>query len=221
MPIWIGFGFQDSCSYLMEQLSFFHDHSMVVLIFVRFLVIYFVFSGFFFTNFDKGISEGHEIEFIWTILPALILIFIAIPSLKILYLIDEEFGQSLNYKVTGHQWYWSYEYIDCLSLGYDSYINSTNERRLFDTDNRLYAPYCVPLRFMVTSQDVIHSWTIPSLGVKSDALPGRLNQIIFICSRPGLYFGQCSELCGVNHRFIPISLEVRRTEDYLIFLKRD
>lgn len=219
MPIWSGLGFQDGRRVIIEQLSFFHDHSIIVLVFVSFLVFYFISLIFNFFYFDRGVFEGHEIEFVWTIIPSFMLFFIAFPSLKILYFLDEEYGKSVCYKVIGHQWYWSYEYSDFLGVDYDSFISNTSVNRLLDTDNYIYRPYLIPLRFLLTSGDVIHSWTVPRAGVKCDALPGRLNRVIFILIRPGLYYGQCSELCGANHSFIPISLEAVSSSDFLKFLE--
>jgi len=213
--MWGGLSFQDSCSYVMEQLIYFHDHCLVILFFVSYLVLYFVFLGAISDFYDKGVREGHEIEFIWTLLPASFLIAVALPSLKILYLIDEDFGKSLTYKITGHQWYWSYEYSDYVGYREDGFISSREIFRLFTTEERLLVPFLVPLRILVTSQDVIHSWVIPSIGVKCDALPGRLNQLVFILGRSGLFFGQCSELCGANHSFIPISIERNEGVSYL------
>lgn len=141
-----------------------------------------------------------------------ILIFIALPSLKILYLTDENNINKLTLKSIGHQWYWRYEYSDFPKIEFDAYIISTNqllinEFRLLDTNNRCILPYNTPIRILTTSIDVIHAWTIPSLGIKIDSTPGRLNQTSLIISRPGIFFGQCSEICGINHRFIPIVIE--------------
>lgn len=154
--------------------------------------------------------EGQTIELIWTILPAIILIFIALPSLQILYLLDETIFPSLTIKSVGHQWYWSYEYSDFKNIEFDSYIELPNNKfsfRLLDVDNRIIIPFKTKTRILVTSTDVIHSWTIPSLGVKIDATPGRLNQTRFSINTPGLIFGQCSEICGANHSFMPIVIE--------------
>lgn len=149
----------------------------------------------------------------WTIIPVFILLIIASPSLKALYLLDDPFSPRITVKATGHQWYWSYEYSDFPDLEFSSYIIpeldlNMNNRRLLETDNRLIIPTNTPIRVITTGGDVIHSWTIPALGVKADAVPGRLNQIIFSAKRPGIFFGQCSEICGANHRFIPIKLEI-------------
>jgi len=161
---------------------------------------------------NRFLLQGHTIELIWTIVPILILIFIAIPSLKILYLTDEIHNNKLSIKAIGHQWYWSYEYPDFNNIEFDSFIISSNnliinEFRLLDVDNRCILPFNLPIRILTTSIDVIHAWTIPSLGIKIDSTPGRLNQTILFINRPGLFFGQCSEICGINHRFIPIVIE--------------
>lgn len=161
---------------------------------------------------NRFLLHGHSIELIWTIAPIFILIFIAIPSLKILYLTDEIHNNKLSIKTIGHQWYWSYEYSDFSNIEFDSFIIPTNqlinnEFRLLDVDNRCILPYNYPTRILTTSIDVIHAWTVPSLGIKIDSTPGRLNQTIIIINRPGLFFGQCSEICGINHRFIPIVIE--------------
>lgn len=141
-----------------------------------------------------------------------ILIFIALPSLKILYITDETYFNKLSIKSIGHQWYWRYEYSDFSNIEFDSFIIPTNqlsskEFRLLDTDNRCILPYNFPIRILTTSTDVIHAWTIPSLGIKIDSTPGRLNQTLLFIHRPGIFFGQCSEICGINHRFIPIVIE--------------
>lgn len=141
-----------------------------------------------------------------------ILIFIALPSLKILYITDETYTNKLSFKSIRHQWYWSYEYTDFFNIEFNSYIIPSNqllpnEFRLLDTDNRCILPYNWHIRVLTTSIDVIHAWTIPSLGIKIDSTPGRLNQTFIYIYRPGIFFGQCSEICGINHRFIPIVIE--------------
>lgn len=161
---------------------------------------------------DRFLLHGNLIELIWTIIPIFILIFIAIPSIKILYLTDEIHNNKLSLKSIGHQWYWRYEYSDFIKVEFDSFIIPTdqlinNEFRLLDVDNRCILPFNLPIRVLTTSIDVIHSWTVPSLGIKIDSTPGRLNQINLIINRPGIFYGQCSEICGTNHRFIPIVLE--------------
>nr|AML25772.1 cytochrome c oxidase subunit II [Hydrophilidae sp. BMNH 1274306] len=203
---------QDSASPLMEQLGFFHNHTMMILLMITVLVSYLMGSLFFNMYNHRYLLEGQMIELIWTILPAITLIFIALPSLKLLYLLDEMNNPLVSIKSIGHQWYWSYEYTDFKSIEFDSYMMQLNDLklnafRLLDVDNRIVLPFNSQIRMMVTAADVLHSWTIPSLSVKIDATPGRLNQISFIMNRAGLFFGQCSEICGANHSFMPIVLE--------------
>lgn len=152
------------------------------------------------------------------------MIFIVIPSLKILYLIEEINSPLITIKIIGHQWFWSYEYSDFKKIEFDSYIKTNldlnkNELKYLERDNRLIIPYNNHIRILTSSTDVIHSWTIPSLGIKIDAIPGRINQGRIIIKRPGIYYGQCSEICGSNHRFIPISIERIKPEIFISWLK--
>nr|AML26479.1 cytochrome c oxidase subunit II [Staphylinidae sp. BMNH 1274658] len=212
MATWKTLTIQDSASPLMEQLMFFHDHTLMILLMITTLVGYIMMT--LFTNkFNyRYLLEGQTIELIWTILPAITLIFIALPSLKLLYLLDEINNPLITIKTIGHQWYWSYEYTDFKNIEFDSYMIPTNELKLYnfrllDVDNRIAIPYNSQIRMLVTAADVLHSWTIPSLSVKIDATPGRLNQINFFINRTGIFFGQCSEICGANHSFMPIVME--------------
>jgi len=212
MATWSNFRFQDSSSPLIEQINFFHDHSLLILIIITILVTYIIILIFFNKFTNRFLLHGQIIEIIWTILPAIILIFIALPSLRLLYLLDEIFNPSITLKTLGHQWYWSYEYSDFLNIEFDSYIINQNEVnitnfRLLDIDNRIILPINNQIRILISATDVLHSWTIPSLGIKVDATPGRLNQTNFLINRTGLFFGQCSEICGTNHSFIPIVIE--------------
>nr|AUJ22843.1 cytochrome c oxidase subunit 2 [Ignelater luminosus] len=212
MATWLNINTQDSSSPLMEQLVFFHDHAMMILLMITLIVSY-VMIMLFKNNYTyRFLLEGQTIELIWTIAPAVTLIFIALPSLRLLYLLDEINFPLLTVKAIGHQWYWSYELSDFKTIEFDSYMIPMNEMkisdfRLLDVDNRLPLPYKSQIRFLISSTDVIHSWTIPSMGVKVDANPGRLNQTSFFMNRPGMYFGQCSEICGTNHSFMPIVIE--------------
>nr|AAF98048.1 cytochrome c oxidase II [Zerynthia rumina] len=212
MATWSNFNLQNSASPLMEQIIFFHDHTLIILIMITILVGYLMINLFFNQYINRFLLEGQMIELIWTIIPAITLIFIALPSLRLLYLLDEINNPLITLKSIGHQWYWSYEYSDFNNVEFDSYMinyeNSlTNNFRLLDVDNRIILPMNNQIRIMVTATDVIHSWTIPSLGVKIDANPGRLNQTSFFINRPGIFFGQCSEICGANHSFMPIVIE--------------
>ena len=220
MATWGYLGLQDRASPLIEQLTFFHDHTMVVLILITTLVGYLICTLAFNKYVNRFLLENQIIEVIWTVFPALILIFIALPSLRLLYLLDEVKTPSVTLKSIGHQWYWSYEYSDFFQLEFDSYMLpssdlSTDGFRLLDVDNRAVLPFNTQIRVLVRAADVIHSWTVPALGVKADAVPGRLNQISFLMSRPGLFYGQCSEICGANHRFIPIVIERVSVKSFL------
>ena len=210
----------------MEELIFLHDFINIILVFiisfVGFIILIILLNSF----INKNLLESQIIECIWTIIPAIILVQIAIPSLLLLYILDEAIDSCLTLKVLGHQWYWSYEYTDFWSLPnniqieFDSYIIPSNEIednifRLLDVDNRTILPYNIHVRILISSADVLHAWTVPSLGVKADAVPGRLNQLKFISQRAGLFYGQCSEICGANHRFIPISLEIILPNNFL------
>nr|UTS56482.1 cytochrome c oxidase subunit II [Stomphastis thraustica]UYL25731.1 cytochrome c oxidase subunit II [Stomphastis sp.]UYL25744.1 cytochrome c oxidase subunit II [Stomphastis sp.]UYL25757.1 cytochrome c oxidase subunit II [Stomphastis sp.]UYL25770.1 cytochrome c oxidase subunit II [Stomphastis sp.] len=212
MATWSNFNFQNSNSPLMEQIIFFHDHTLIILILITILVSYMMMKLFFNKIINRFLLEEQLIELIWTIIPALTLIFIALPSLRLLYLMDELNNPLITLKSIGHQWYWSYEYSDFKNIYFDSYMTPYNDLnmnnfRLLEVDNRIILPVNNQIRILVTATDVIHSWTIPSLGVKIDANPGRLNQTSFYMNRPGLYFGQCSEICGANHSFMPIVIE--------------
>nr|APX39289.1 cytochrome c oxidase subunit 2 [Longitarsus aeneus] len=212
MSTWKNFLLQDSASPLMEQLSYFHDHTLMILVIITVLVSQLMISLFFNKFSHRFLLEGQMIEIIWTILPTITLIFIAIPSLRLIYILDEINNPTITIKTIGHQWYWSYEYSDFKNIEFDSYMMPKNELnnfnfRLIDVDNRITIPFESNIRMLVTAADVIHSWTIPALGVKIDATPGRLNQINFNINRSGLFYGQCSEICGANHSFMPIVLE--------------
>nr|UDF83719.1 cytochrome c oxidase subunit 2 [Vermiophis taishanensis] len=220
MPTWANLGLQDSASPLMEQLIFFHDHTLLILIMITVLVGYIMLMLFFNMFTNRQLLHGQTIEIIWTILPAIILFFIAFPSLRLLYLLDEINEPIITLKTIGHQWYWSYEYSDFLDLEFDSYMIPSNEMsldgiRLLDVDNRIILPMNSQIRILVTAADVIHSWTIPALGVKVDGAPGRLNQTNFSINRPGLFFGQCSEICGANHSFMPIVIESIPSQNFI------
>lgn len=225
MATWAQLGLSNSASPLIEQLIFFHDHAILILILITTLVRYFIISLILNSFINRYLLDGQIIEIIWTVLPAVILIILALPSLRLLYLIDETTEPRLTLKTVGHQWYWSYEYSDFNDIEFDSYIvpsNSLNEGdiRLLEVDNRVILPYLTQVRLLVRAADVIHSWTIPSIGVKADAIPGRLNQLNLLFNRPGVFYGQCSEICGANHSFIPIRVEAINPKDFLNWIKQ-
>ena len=176
----------------------------------------------------KYLNHGTLIELIWTITPALVLIAIAFPSFRLLYLLDEVISPTITIKVTGHQWYWSFEYSDYVTesgdpIEFDSYMIPDSDLelgqfRLLDVDNRVVIPVDTHIRLIVTGADVIHSYAVPSLGIKVDAVPGRLNQASLLAERTGVFYGQCSEICGVYHGFMPTAVEAVSVQDYLSFL---
>ena len=192
----------------------------------------------FYINYLKNLllanklTHNSDIELIWTIVPCFFLIFIAALSFHLLYAMDEAVYSPVTIKVIGHQWYWSYEYSFLTSkifegklesvkdITFDSYMQPYSELnfgdlRLLEVDYPLVLPIWVNIRFLITSDDVLHSWAVPSLGIKCDAVPGRLNQIFSFIKRPGKFYGQCSEICGVNHGFMPIVVVALSPEDYL------
>jgi cytochrome c oxidase subunit 2 len=233
-------GFQDPASPIMQGIIELHHDLFFFLIIVLTFVFWLLFKILFSFNstsnkiITKTISYGTIIEVVWTIVPAIILLLVAIPSFTLLYSMDEILDPMLTLKVIGHQWFWSYEYSDYTSFNlsedtsfiYDSYMVleedlNIGEFRLLEVDNRVVLPTHTHIRILVTSTDVLHSWAIPSLGIKIDACPGRLNQISTFINRPGVYYGQCSEICGINHGFMPIALEAVNFKDYAswIFIK--
>lgn len=222
MIFWIDFYFIDANRPLIEQIIFFHDYS----IFIIFVILYFLFLSLLdllFNNVSNlNLIENQTIELIWTFLPVLVLFFIAVPSLRLLYLIEERFDRDLNIKVLGYQWYWSYEYTE-FDVEFDCFLEGEENNffnfRLLETDRVLILPLNSFINLLIRRNDVIHSWTVQRLGVKTDAIPGRLNQLNLFFFRPGLYFGQCSEICGVNHRFIPISLIIVRVDLFIDYIK--
>ncbi len=205
--------FQDATSPIILQLISFHDHTLIILTLVISVVAYAIYVVITNSYTNRYLIEAQQIETIWTIVPAIILVFLALPSLRLLYLTDEVRNPSLTLKAIGHQWYWSYEYTDFSEVEFDSYIIptsdlATGEYRLLEVDNRIVLPIQIEIRVLVTAADVIHSWTVPALGVKVDAVPGRLNQLGLTINNPGVFYGQCPEICGANHSFIPICVEV-------------
>nr|QWB85822.1 cytochrome c oxidase subunit II [Typodryas sp. N143] len=225
MATWKTLLLQDSASPLMEQLSFFHDHTLMILTIITVLVGQLMISLFFNKFSYRLLLEGQLIEIIWTILPAVTLIFIALPSLRLIYILDEVNSPVLTIKTVGHQWYWSYEYSDFKQVEFDSYMIPPKEMnnynfRLLDVDNRIIVPFESQIRMLITAADVIHSWTVPAFGVKIDATPGRLNQVSFSISRSGLFFGQCSEICGANHSFMPIVIESISSHHFIKWISK-
>jgi len=212
MATWRQLGLQDAASPVISQLILFHDHAIVIILIILTLVTYAIVILFINKFSNRYTLEAQRIETLWTIVPAITLLFLAFPSLRLLYLIDEVRTPTITLKSIGHQWYWSYEYSDFINIEFDAYIIPTEDLnsgiyRLLEVDNRTVLPIFSEVRVLVTASDVIHSWTVPALGIKADAIPGRLNKLGFILNRPGVFYGQCSEICGANHSFIPIVIE--------------
>ena len=220
--------FPDPATTIMEGLVEFNKHILFIIILIVILVGWLLFSTI--SNYDEfntpksqSFFHSNELEIVWTSLPALTLLSLASPSFNLLYSMDEVSTPEISVKVIGHQWFWSYEISDfdkvmtCngsdKTLKYTCYLltgeefykkNNAGFFRMLETNKRLVLPSNTHLRLLVTSVDVLHSWTIPSFGVKVDACPGRLNQVNMFLKRVGIFFGQCSEICGVNHGFMPI-----------------
>nr|YP_009024492.1 cytochrome c oxidase subunit II [Perinereis aibuhitensis]YP_010400400.1 cytochrome c oxidase subunit II [Perinereis linea]AHA13375.1 cytochrome c oxidase subunit II [Perinereis aibuhitensis]UQS76099.1 cytochrome c oxidase subunit II [Perinereis linea] len=220
MSHWSQLSLQDAATPIMTMLIAFHDHAMLVIIMVLTFVSYALISLMINKYTCRNIYEAQAVEAIWTVLPAFILLFLALPSLQLLYLTDEIVEPGVTVKAIGHQWYWSYEYTDFCNIEFDSYMVNTTDLeegqfRLLEVDNRIVLPMNIEIRMLVSAADVIHSWTVPALGVKADAIPGRLNQLSFILRRPGIFYGQCSEICGANHSFMPIAVESVDTTSFI------
>jgi cytochrome c oxidase subunit 2 len=228
------FGFQEAATPIMEGIISLHNDIMGIIVFIMIFVSWMLLRTLYLFNIKKNkisspIVHGTTIELLWTILPSFILMFIAVPSFALLYSMDEIVDPSITIKAIGHQWYWSYEYSDYntkdgRTIEFDSYMVQEDDLeagqlRLLEVDNRVMVPEHTHIRVLVTSGDVIHSWAVPSLGVKTDALPGRLNQTQIYLKRQGVFHGQCSELCGVNHGFMPIVVEAISTKNYLSWVK--
>jgi len=207
MPIWSKLSFQNRNSPSIEHLEFFHDHSIIIITRVTSIVLYLMISSPITKLFNRNMLEAQEIELFWTTIPTFILIFIAIPSLKTLYVIEENIIPIITIKIIGLQWYWIYEYSEIENYKFNSIITKNKLINLTETSNHLVLPIKTPTQLIITSKDVIHSWAIPRARIKIDAIPGRINITNIIVNRPTIRVGQCSEICGAGHSFIPITLE--------------
>lgn len=229
-------GMQDPASPSAEGVIELHD--TIIFYIVAILIFVFWILGTIIINYNatgsgtwishKYQNHGTLLELVWTITPAFVLVAIAFPSFKLLYLLDEVISPSLTIKVVGHQWYWSYEYSDYITengeaIEFDSYMVpdadlEVGQFRVLEVDNPVVIPENTHVRFIVTGADVIHSFAIPSLGVKVDGIVGRLNATSTIAERPGSFYGQCSELCGPYHYAIPILVKVVSIDNYITWL---
>nr|YP_010868575.1 cytochrome c oxidase subunit II [Parasacculina shiinoi]WGU20871.1 cytochrome c oxidase subunit II [Parasacculina shiinoi] len=216
----LNFGFQDSCSHMMHEIVKMSDFVNFVLFHIALMSLLFIIIIVKNLFYFSSTLENDNFEFIWTLFPLLIMVLIGIPSMYIMYLMEGDQSFFLTVKVLGNQWYWFYEYfVDGMFVDFDSYIlGSLGESyRLLEVDNRLVVPSNLLLRFLVSSLDVIHSFTVPSLGFKIDAVPGRVNQISFSILKCGVFYGQCSEICGVNHSYMPVVIESVSINDFLVW----
>jgi cytochrome c oxidase subunit 2 len=210
-------GFQQAATPVKERIASFHDELLIIItlitIFVMGLLAYVIVRFNARANpVPTRTTHNTLIEVIWTVVPVLILVIIAIPSFKLMYYMDRTAKADMTIKVTGHQWYWSYEYPDAGEVGFDSNIIPVDQlkpgqKRLLDVDNRLIVPVDTTVRVLIIGSDVMHSWFVPSFGVQMYAVVGRSNESWFNVEKEGVYYGQCNQICGVNHAFMPIVVE--------------
>jgi len=222
-------GFQDPASKGMESIVWFHDYMLLpvitaITVFILFLILY-VCVKFRASKNKVASTTSHNttVEVLWTLIPCLILIVLAVPSFKILYKQDTIPQADVTIKATGYQWYWGYEYPD-EKIGFDSYMVDekdlkANQPRLLTVDNEVYVPVNKVVKVMITANDVLHAWALPSFGVKRDAVPGRINETWFKAEKTGTFYGQCSELCGIKHAFMPITVNVVTEVEYAKWLE--
>lgn len=220
--------FQDPASDWMHAIIDLHDRILFYLIVIQSVVVWYLISSILNTNHLPYLHHGNQIEQIWTQTPAGIQWAIGLPSLRLLYIMDEVLDAEITIKAIANQWYWSYEYSDYIDSGlnvaYDSFMvdegsQEEGDIRNLTVDNKQIVPVNTSIRLIVSSNDVIHSFAIPSLALKTDAIPGRLNSTGFIINRTSTFYGQCSELCGILHGFMPIELEAVHIPQYLSFLE--
>lgn len=225
-----GIWLQEAASPTMEQIS--RLNATITAIILAILVVVFGLLGYVIFRFrasrnpqPAAWTHNTALEVAWTLVPVLVLVAIAFPSFRLLYAMDRTKDAELTLKVTGHQWYWSYTYPD-QNISFDANLVQDSdlkpgEPRLLTTDTHVVLPAGVTVRIQTTADDVVHSWSVPSLGVKIDAFPGRLNETWVRIDRPGIYFGQCSQLCGVNHGFMPIEVEAVPKEQFAAWVQQN
>jgi cytochrome c oxidase subunit 2 len=223
-------GFQEAASPSMEHLTELHDLLMWIISVITLLVLGLLgYACYRFRASRHALPSKRThhtvLEIAWTAIPVLILIVIAVPSFKLLYFMDRAFAPELTLKATGHQWYWSYEYPDSGEFTFDAYMVADEDLqpgqpRLLTTDTQIVLPVDTDIRLLATATDVIHSWAVPRFGIKVDAIPGLLNESWFRIEEPGTYYGQCSELCGDYHAFMPIMIEAVSKEEFQQWLEQ-
>ena len=222
-------GFQEAASNGMEDIVWFHDYMLLpittaIMGFVLFLILY-ACIRFRASKNPVASTTSHNtlVEVLWTLVPCLILVVLAVPSFKLLYEQDTIPKADVTIKAVGYQWYWGYEYPD-ENIIFDSYLVDEkdlkeNQPRLLTVDNEVYVPVNKVVKVMITANDVLHAWALPSFGVKRDAVPGRINETWFKAEKTGTYYGQCSELCGIKHAFMPITVNVVTEDEYNLWLE--
>jgi cytochrome c oxidase subunit 2 len=222
-PINFSYGFQDPATQWKLAIIDLHDNIVFYLIIILTIVIWFLISGIYNKDHLANINHGNLIEVIWTITPAMILWIIGLPSLKLLYLMDEILDAELTVKAIANQWYWSYEYTDNDgNNAFDSFMIADDDLELgnlreLTVDNYLILPINSSIRILVSSNDVIHSFAVPSLGIKADCYPGRLNSLGIVINRESIFYGGCSELCGALHHAMPIGIKAVKLSEYLSY----
>ena len=217
-------GFQKAATPVMQEITHVHNLLLIIIFAIAIFVIALILFVCWRFRASKNpvaskVSHNTALEIVWTLIPCLILIVIAIPSFRLLYYMDKIPKADITVKVVGHQWYWTYEYPDHGNFSFDSYMIpdhalAPGQPRLLAVDNPVVVPVGKVVRIIATSDDVIHSWAVPSLGIKKDTVPGRLNETWFQVQKEGLYYGQCSELCGPKHGFMPIAVKVVSEEAF-------
>lgn len=221
--------FQEAATPVMEQLENMHDLLLVMCFAISiFVLVMLVYISMRFSRKKNPVpsknTHNTRLEIIWTTIPILILVAIAIPSLRLHYFMERSVDTEMTLKVVGYQWYWHYEYPDAGGVNFDSYIIKDkdlkpSEHRLLAVDNRLVVPVDTKIKVLVTGADVIHAFAVPAFGIKRDAIPGRLNETWFKATKIGTFYGQCSELCGVGHGFMPIVVDVVSKEDFVKWIE--
>ncbi len=238
------FGFQDAATAVMRDIADFHNLLLVIItlitIFVLALLVYTMWRFSAKRNPVPSKTTHHTaLEMMWTVVPVVILVVIAVPSFKLLYFSDVVPKADMTIKATGYQWYWSYQYPDHGNASFDANVVDLRDpdmsasdrkmwqakfgdkyKRLLDTDNSLVVPVDTTIRLQITAGDVLHSWALPAFGVKKDAVPGRLNETWFKAEKLGTFYGQCSELCGARHGFMPIRVDVVSKRDFEKWVKK-
>ena len=223
-------GFQDAASPIMEQLDAFHSMMLIIItlitLFVLGLLVYVMIRFKAARNpTPSKVTHNTVVEVLWTVAPVIILVLIAIPSFKLLYAQKVIPEVEMTVKAIGLQWYWTYEYPDYDNLTFDAVMIPdedirAGQLRLLETDNRLVLPVQTNIRILVTADDVLHSWAVPAFGIKMDAVPGRINETWVRIEREGVYYGQCSELCGIYHGFMPITVEAVSKEAFAEWVEK-